>query len=323
MIEVSVLVEGLGGLTWPLWKRLVEAVEAGGFAGLFFSDHFVFPDIPTVNSLELIVALTYLADHTQRIHFGSLVAPFSFRDPVMLARQAAVLNDLSDGRMRLGLGAGWMDYEHQMFGYNLGNMKTRMDRFSEGMEVITRLLRNTEPVSYDGQFYQLREATIPQRPHYPGGLPILVGGEGLRRTLPLVARYAEIWNMRRPTPDTFRALSAKLDELVRAAGREPNAIKRTILMPIICWRDTAELERCLQPYRQIFPKYVDTPVDALLDEVRGLFTTVIVGAPDEVIHQIRAYESVGVEELIIQWFGVEDVEGLQVIAEQVLPHVSA
>ena len=88
MIEVSVLVEGLGGLTWPTWKRLVEAVESEGFAGLYCSDHFTLPEISTVNSLELIVALTYLADHTQRIHFGSLVAPFSFRDPALLARLA-------------------------------------------------------------------------------------------------------------------------------------------------------------------------------------------------------------------------------------------
>jgi alkanesulfonate monooxygenase SsuD/methylene tetrahydromethanopterin reductase-like flavin-dependent oxidoreductase (luciferase family) len=95
------------------------------------SDHFTFPEIATVNSLELIIALTYLADHMQRVHFGSLVAPFSFRDPVMLARQAAVLGDLSNGRMRLGVGAGWMDYEHHMFGYDLGDMQTRKARFAE------------------------------------------------------------------------------------------------------------------------------------------------------------------------------------------------
>ena len=301
----------------------MEVIESEGFAGLYCSDHFTLHEISTVNSLELIVALSYLADHTQRIHFGSLVAPFSFRDPVLLARQAAVLSDLSDGRMRLGVGAGWMDYEHQMFGYNLGDMKTRMDRFSEGMEVITRLLQSTEPVSYDGQFYQLREATLQPRPQHPGRLPILVGGEGSRRTMPLVARYADIWNVRRPTPEGFRALSARMDELVCAAGREPSAIKRTILMPIVCRRDTAELDRRLQPYRQIFPEYVGTPVDALLDEIRGFFTTVIVGAPDEVINQIRAYATVGVDELIIQWLGVNDLEGLEVLAEHVLPHVVA
>jgi alkanesulfonate monooxygenase SsuD/methylene tetrahydromethanopterin reductase-like flavin-dependent oxidoreductase (luciferase family) len=113
MIELSVSVEGLCGLTWRSWKRLVEAVEPWGFAGLYCSDHFTLPDTPALASLEMIVALTYLADHTQRVHFGPMVAPFSFRDPVMLARQAAALDDLSGGRMILGVGAGWMDYDYR------------------------------------------------------------------------------------------------------------------------------------------------------------------------------------------------------------------
>jgi alkanesulfonate monooxygenase SsuD/methylene tetrahydromethanopterin reductase-like flavin-dependent oxidoreductase (luciferase family) len=141
MMELSLAVQSLCGLTWPAWKQMVEAVERLGFAGLYCTDHFTLPDALTVDSLEVIVALTYLADHTQRIHFGPLVAPFSFRDPVILARQAAVLDDLSGGRMRLGVGAGWMEYEHQMFGYQLGDMATRMARFAEGLEVITQLLQ--------------------------------------------------------------------------------------------------------------------------------------------------------------------------------------
>ena len=108
MIAMSVSIEGWCGLTWSHWKRLVPAVEHLGFAGLFLSDHFLIPDPPPQASLELIVALTYLADHTCRVHFGSMVAPLSTRDPVMLARQAAALDDLSDGandpwcRRRLG-----------------------------------------------------------------------------------------------------------------------------------------------------------------------------------------------------------------------------
>ena len=321
MIELSVAVEGLCGLTWSSWKRLVEAVEPLGFAGLFCSDHFIFPGEVAHDSLEMIVALTYLADHSQHVHFGPLVAPFSFRDPVMLARQAAALDDLSDGRMILGVGAGWMEYEHQMFGYNLGDMATRMARFGEALEVTTRLLQSNEPVSYDGRFYQLREATLLPRPQRPGGPPILVGGNGPRRTLPLVARYANIGNTT-VTPDAFRALSAKLDELVRAAGRDPHAIKRTLMIPIICWRDAAELERRMQPFRQLFPDLADKPLDAVLDNMRAFFTNVIIGTPDEVVSQIRAYADVGVEELIIQWLGVADLEGLQVLAEQVLPHVA-
>jgi F420-dependent oxidoreductase-like protein len=323
MIELSISIQGLCGLTWSTWKRLVQAVESLGFAGLFCTDHFTLPDAATVDALELIVALTYLADHTQRIHFGPLVAPFSFRDPVLLARQAAVLDDLSGGRLCLGVGAGWMEYEHTMFGYDLGDMATRMARFAEGLEVITRLLQSAEPVSYAGQFYQLREAVLHPRPQRPGGLPILVGGKGPRRTLPLVARYATIWNATRLTPNEFRARSARLDELAHTAGRAPSAIKRTLMVPIMCGRNTAAIEQRVQGVRQLFPNFGAMPLAALLDELRAMFGAMIVGTPDEVVSAIRAYADVGVEELIIQWFGMEDLEGLQLLAEQVLPHVVA
>jgi alkanesulfonate monooxygenase SsuD/methylene tetrahydromethanopterin reductase-like flavin-dependent oxidoreductase (luciferase family) len=322
VIEVSVAVEGMCGLTWHSWKRLVEAVELWGFAGLYCSDHITLPGTSGLASLELIVALTYLADHTERVHFGPLVAPFSFRDPVMLTRQAAALDDLSGGRMILGVGAGWMDYEHEMFGYNLGDMTTRMARFAEALEVATRLLQSNELVSYDGRFYQLREAILHPRPQRPGGPPILVGGKGPRRTLPLIARYANIWNATRLTPDQFRALSARLDELVHAAGREPNAIKRTLMIPIFCGRDRAELERRVQRFRQLFADRADMSLDALLDNMRAFFTNMIVGTPEEVTDKIHAYADAGVDELIIQWIAVEDLEGLQVLAEQVLPHVA-
>ena len=101
MIALSIMIEGLDGVTWPRWKRLVSEVESLGFAGLFRSDHFTNAGPPDKDSLEMIVSLTYLAGNTERIHFGPLVAPISFRQPMMLARQAAALDDLSNGGMIL------------------------------------------------------------------------------------------------------------------------------------------------------------------------------------------------------------------------------
>src|SRR6202011_3217240 len=102
MVAISIQIEGQDGLTWPRWKKLVAEVEALGFAGLFRSDHFTNARPPDKPALETIVSLTYLAGNTQRIHFGPLVAPLSFRHPALLARQAAALDDLSGGRMILG-----------------------------------------------------------------------------------------------------------------------------------------------------------------------------------------------------------------------------
>src|SRR2546425_8737296 len=163
MIALSLQIEAQNGLTWPNWKRLVAEVEELGFAGLFRSDHFTNAQPPDKASLEMVVSLTYLADHTQRIHFGPLVAPLSFRHPTLLARQAAALDDLSGGRMILGVGAGWQEREHQLFGHDLGDVPTRMARLEEGLEVITRLLRIDEPTTYIGRFFQLRERSEERR----------------------------------------------------------------------------------------------------------------------------------------------------------------
>ena len=132
MVAISIDIEAQFGLNWSQWKRIVAEVEAFGFAGLYRSDHFtVYPQPPDDDALELVVSLAYLASHTQRIHFGPLVAPLSFHDPVMLARQAAALDDLSGGRFILGVGAGWGEREHTMFGYTLGDVPTRMERLAQ------------------------------------------------------------------------------------------------------------------------------------------------------------------------------------------------
>src|SRR6266700_5134798 len=218
MVAVSLMIEGQNGLTWHHWKNLVAEVEDLGFAGMFRSDHFTNANPPDLDSLETIVSLTYLADHTRRIHFGPLVSPFSFRNPMLLARQAAALDDLSNGRMILGVGAGWQEREHNLFGFELGNIATRMARLEEGLEVVTRLLNSDTPVTYEGRFFQLRGATLLPRPQRPGGPRILIGGNGIKRTLGLAARYANIWNATFLSPNAFKECSTLLDGLLTQAG---------------------------------------------------------------------------------------------------------
>jgi alkanesulfonate monooxygenase SsuD/methylene tetrahydromethanopterin reductase-like flavin-dependent oxidoreductase (luciferase family) len=321
MVAISVSIEGWFGLTWSHWKRLVTEVEQLGYAGLFLSDHFLLQDPPPSDSLELIVALTYLADHTQRVHFGAMVSPLSVRDPVMLARQAGALDDLSGGRMILGVGAGWNEPEHLMFGYDLGDMTTRMARFEEGLEVIARLLRNDGAASYQGQFFQLRDALLLPRPHRPGGPPLLIGGIGPRRTLPLVAHYADIWNANLLNPVAFSERSAHLDRLLLDVGRQPGDVKRTVNIPVFCGRSRTEIEQRVRGFRQWSP-FSTMPLDELLDQMYTIWAA-IAGTPEQVIEQIRAYEAAGVEEFMVQWFAMDDSDGLKLLAEQVLPHVAS
>jgi alkanesulfonate monooxygenase SsuD/methylene tetrahydromethanopterin reductase-like flavin-dependent oxidoreductase (luciferase family) len=318
MVALSLSIEGWFGLNWAHWKRLVAEVEQLGFAGLFVSDHLAISDPPAQDSLELIVALTYLADHSERLHFGAMVSPLSIRDPVLLARQAMALDDLSKGRMILGVGAGWNEAEHTMFGYTLGDMTTRMLRFEEGLEVITRLLRDEEPASYTGHFFQLHNARLLPRSRRRNNFPILIGGTGPRRTLPLVARYADIWDAGFLAHDVFRERSALLDQLLQATGRKPGDVKRSVTVPVFCGQNMAELERRTRGFRRWSP-FADMPLDQLLDQLAAMLSA-IVGTPETVVAQIRAYAEAGVDELVIQWFGVDDIDGLNVLANEVLPH---
>jgi F420-dependent oxidoreductase-like protein len=316
MIELSLMIEGQDGLTWPRWQQHIAATEEGGFAGLFRSDHFTNGRPPEKDSLELIVSLAYLAAHSRRVHFGQLVSPLSFRHPAMLARQAAALDDLSGGRVVLGLGAGWQEREHTMFGLDLGDMSTRMARFEEGLEVITRLLKSDEPVSFEGKFFQLRDAILLPRPTRPGGPPILIGGNGPKRTMPLVARFANIWNALYLAPEAFQEQSRQLDALLLAQGRQPSDVKRTMMLIVYYGRTMDEVDKRLS-FRQRNPEQAALSLDAFIADLQKNGRA-IVGTPEMMLQQLKAYEQAGLQEVMLQWFDQDDVEGIRSFAENVV-----
>lgn len=312
-MQVSITIEAMFGLNWPLWKQLIPRIEQMGFAGLYRSDHFMVGKTGT-DSLELITSLTYLAQNSQRLHFGSLVAPLSFRDPVMLARQAMAIDDLSGGRMILGLGAGWHEEEHTMFGYSLGDIKTRLERFAEGVEVIHALIHQPGDADFSGRFYQLRSAQL--APRTP--LHLLVGGNGARYTLPLAARFADVWNCQLVDAQDFKKVNARLDELILRAGREPQQVKRTMILPVLCVRQPEDLRRhvrLIQQYAAPFAQASEEEIKGWLYGLKG-----IIGSAQELVDGLAAYEKNGVEEIILEWFGLYDMEGLEALGSEVLPH---
>lgn len=318
MVDLSLMIEGQHGLTWPHWRQLVAEAEELGFAGLFRSDHFTNARPPDRESLEMIVSLAYLADHSRHLHFGPLVAPVSFRQPTLLARQAAALDDLSGGRLLLGVGAGWQEREHRLFGHELGNIPDRMQRLEEGLEVITRLLRSDDPVSFEGRFFHLDGATLLPRPQQPGGPPILIGGNGPKRTLPLVARYADIWNATFLSPQAFRACSAQLDALLTSAGRQLTQVRRTMMLGLFFGRDQQELERRLA-WRSRDPELATLPLAQAVERIAASGRA-LVGGPAEILAQVQEYARAGVAELMLQWLDLDDLDGLRAFARSVLPH---
>jgi F420-dependent oxidoreductase-like protein len=295
MLEIAIMIEGQNGLTWPRWQNIAAAVEDLGFAGLYRSDHFTNAEAPDMDSLECWTSLTWLASHTQRIEFGPLVSPVSFRPPALTARTAAAVDELSGGRLTLGLGAGWQEREHNLFGLDLLDMKSRFARFHEGLEVITRLLKYEQPVSFDGEYFQLREASLLPRPKQPGGPRILIGGNGEKRTLRLAARYADEWNAVYQTPAGFVHLSAKLDEWLEDEERKPEEVRRSLMTGL----------RFAHSRKGLEAKLHGEPVE----ELRG--RGVIVGVGEEIQPQLAELEKAGVQRVMLQWMDLDDLEGLE------------
>ena len=139
------------------------------------------------------------------------------------------IRDRSKGRLTLGLGAGWQEREHNNYGWQLLDVGPRFARFEEGLEVVTRLLNSDTPVGFDGAYYHLHDAILLPRPARPGGPPILIGGNGPKRTLPLVVRYATEWNGVFLSPADYAERNRQLDEMLIAAGRAPQSVRRSLM----------------------------------------------------------------------------------------------
>jgi len=305
MTAIGFLIEGQYGLNWPRWQGILKAAEDFGYKHVFRSDHYTIGP-PDLDSLELWVSLTYAASHTSRIEFGSLVTPVTFRHPPLTARMAAAVDDLSNGRLVLGMGAGWHEREHRQFGVPLYDVPTRFEMFEEALQITLSLLRSDTPVSFEGKHFSLEEAILLPRPQRPGGPPILIGGNGPKRTLPLVARYASEWNADAILLDELKEKMALLDELIEQNGRQPADVKRSLVYKLLCGKDEADLQARLEER------------GATADELRAKNT--FVGTTAMLVDDLGRYADVGVERFMLQWLDLDDIDGLEMIASEVLPH---
>ena len=203
---------------WRLFERL-------GFDSAWDCDHLVQPSRPDGPYLEAWTLLAALAAGTERIRVGVLVSCNTFRHPVLLAKQAVTVDHVSGGRLELGLGAGWYEPEHAMYGIDFPPRRELVDRFREAVEVVDRLLRD-EVTTYEGAHYRLRDATFRPPPLQRPRPPLTLGAHG-PRMLRIVARYADAWNSF-GTPDQVRARNRVLDEACAEIGRDPGEIVRSL-----------------------------------------------------------------------------------------------
>lgn len=203
----------------------VRLAEDLGFDGAWGFDHFqpMYGEGPG-ECFEGMTTLAALAGQTSRIRLGLLVTGMTYRHPSVFSAQALTIDHASQGRLELSLGAAWFDAEHTALGIPFPATGERFDLLEDALEIVTRLMTG-EHVSYDGKRVSLREAQLRplpvQRPHPP----LWVGGSGPRRTLPLVARYADVWHTY-GTPNSLAESSARVDQLAEEAGRDPSSIMR-------------------------------------------------------------------------------------------------
>ena len=304
MLEVAIMLEGQNGLNWTRWQKIVRLVEDAGFVGLYRSDHFTNMNPPDKDSLELWVSLTWLASNTKRIEFGPLVSPVSFRHPVQTARMAAAVDDLSNGRLTLGLGAGWQEREHHLFGFDLMDLQPRFDRFEEGLQVISGLLNSDSPVSFDGTYYQLHEATLLPRPLRPGGPRILIGGVGPSRTPKLVAQFAHEWNCIFLMPEQFKKANQRIDDALKKGNRGLSSVRRSMMTGCIFGHNEASLREKIEARGKT------------KEELRH--RGIVFGATNEVKEQLQQLEDAGLQRVMLQWLDLDDHAGLEALAKAVL-----
>jgi F420-dependent oxidoreductase-like protein len=227
---------------WPELREAVLRAEAAGFDDLWIDDHLLsdegeWPD----PKLEGWTTLAAVAAITSRARLGLMVGANTLRNPGLVAKMATTVDHVSGGRAILGLGAGWFEREHGAFGFDFGSgVGERLDRLVEAVPLIRSLL-DGEEVTHEGRFYRFDRAVCAPRPIQPR-LPILVGGRGPRKTIPLIARSADMWNAH-GTADALVAAEALLRAACEAAGRDQREIERTVNLNVVIRADRTAAER--------------------------------------------------------------------------------
>ena len=210
------------------WDEVVsraQFAEELGFDGAWGFDHFqpMYGDGPG-EAFEAMTALAALAGATSRIRLGVLVTGVTYRHPSVFAAQAMTIDHASHGRLELSLGAAWHDKEHVELGIPFPSTSARFDLLEDALEIVTRLFTG-DVVSYEGKVVSLRDAQLRPTPVQQPHPPIWIGGAGPKRTLPLVARYADVWHAW-GTPNSLRDANERVDQLATDAGRDPSSIMR-------------------------------------------------------------------------------------------------
>jgi len=255
---------------WAELREMARTAEEVGFDSLWVGDHLLYPRPEgSVGPWEAWSTLAALAAATSRVEIGPLVAATSFHNPAMLAKKAATIEEISGGRLILGLGAGWNEPEYRAYGFPFDR---RASRFEEAFRIIRTLLREGR-IDFEGEFYQARDCELVPRGPRPAGPPLMIGSVG-KRMLEFTAPHVDAWNAWHDwfgnTPDGVGPLSAAVDEACRTVGRDPAQVARTVTVLVQMSGGSGRRTELTKP----------TPPQS--------------GTPDQLAELLRAYARAGV-----------------------------
>ncbi len=316
-MRVGIQISAHEGVSWERWRRLARTVEELGFDSLWRADHFFsYSGDRRKESLETWVSLAVAAVETRRIRLGTLVCPVTFRHPALLARMAAQVDLLSEGRLELGLGAGHYAAEHQAFGIPFPATPVRMEMLEETCQVL-RALWGPGPATFQGRHYRLQNAECYPKPAQRH-LPILIAGRGERRALRIAAQYADHWNIIASSREEFVRKRAVLESHCGDVGRDPKQVRSSLETGVLTGRDLAELRGHVVRARAVNPGLSADP-DVAATELRQRGW--LVGPPDQIVAGIRHLADSGVHEFIMQHKDSDNWRLLELVATRVLPLV--
>jgi F420-dependent oxidoreductase-like protein len=282
------MIEGQEGVTWDQWQALAATAEEHGFEALFRSDHYMPLGGGPGGSLDAWATINALAALTSTIRLGTLVSPATFRHPSTLAREVVTADHVSNGRVELGLGAGWHEGEHRAFGFPFDSVKDRFDRLTEQMEIVHRSWTEG-PFDFEGRFYTLEHADLQPKPLRKPNL--IAGGSAKPRGVALAARWADEYNTVYATLEQCKERRERIAAACAAAGRDP--ILFSLMTSFAVNGDPADHD----------PAW-------------------IVGSLEGMANQLKALEEAGVERIMLQHLQHHDLETLELLGRELIPAVS-
>jgi F420-dependent oxidoreductase-like protein len=312
-MQVCLMVEGQEGETWQDWIALAEAVEASGIDGLFRSDHYLSMNGPGASAMDAWAVLAGLAGRTERIRLGTLVSPATFRHPSVIANMVSTVDQISNGRVELGLGAGWYEAEHRAFGFEFRAAAGRFAVLEEQAEIIHRQWTEDD-VSFSGQYFKLEHCTARPKPVQQPP-PMIIGGSGKPRTVGAAVRFGAEYNASVFSTKQCGELRSVLDQECERQGREPSSLRFSAMAQnAVVGTNSADVERKVAELQRT----MDNGTGGLLAEPVSRWFAV---TTDEAVERLSEWAGAGAHRVMLQHQLWSDLETIALIGEEILPHV--